>query len=92
MFLSNSRLVFGSLLFITDKFEGLSLQEPESREVIGSGTDCVPPILTQIGLVSEARLGHGLSVSGEVESDPSGDKAYHHRFSCPAIADPMYQP
>jgi hypothetical protein len=43
-FLPDSKLVFRSLLFITDKFGDLSLQEPELQEVIGSGTDRVPPI------------------------------------------------
>jgi hypothetical protein len=41
-FLPGLRLVFGSLLFITDKFGDLSLQEPESLEVAGLGTGCLP--------------------------------------------------
>jgi hypothetical protein len=46
MFLPGKRLVFGSLLFIADKFEDLSLHEP--------GTDHVPPILDQVSLIFEA--------------------------------------
>jgi hypothetical protein len=42
-FLPNSRWVIGSLLFIA-KFGDLSLQEPESREVVGSGIDHIPLI------------------------------------------------
>jgi hypothetical protein len=44
-FLPGSRWVLGSLLFITNKFRDLNLQEPELREVIGSSTECIPPIL-----------------------------------------------
>jgi hypothetical protein len=90
-FLPGSRLVFGSLLFITAKFGDLSLQEPESREVVGSGTDRISPTPAQVGLISEARLGHGLSVSREAELDPSGDKANNRGFSYPATADLIYQ-
>jgi hypothetical protein len=43
-FLLGSRLVFGSLLFIADKMGDLSLQEPKSREIAGSGTDRIPPL------------------------------------------------
>jgi hypothetical protein len=74
-----------------DKCGDLSLQELESREVIESGTDRVPPIPIQVGLISEARLRYRLRVSGEVESDPSGDKANHHGFSCLATTDLIYQ-
>jgi hypothetical protein len=91
-FLPNSKWDFGSLLFIADKFGDLSLQETESWEITGSGTDHVPPISAQVGLVSEARLGHGFSASGEAESDPSGDKADHHEIGCPTAVDPINQP
>jgi hypothetical protein len=42
-FIPGSRWVLGSLLFVANKFGDLSLQEPESREVIGSGIDRLPP-------------------------------------------------
>jgi hypothetical protein len=41
-FLPGSRWVVRSLLFIANKFGDLSLQEPESREVIGSDTGRLP--------------------------------------------------
>jgi hypothetical protein len=41
-FLPGSRWVLGSLLFIADKFGELILQEPESPEVIGSGSGRLP--------------------------------------------------
>jgi hypothetical protein len=44
-FMSGSRLVFGSLLFIANKMGDLSLQEPGSWEIAGSDTDYVPPTL-----------------------------------------------
>jgi hypothetical protein len=42
-FLPGSRWFLGSLLFITDKFGDLSLQEPKMREDVRSGTDRLPP-------------------------------------------------
>jgi hypothetical protein len=57
-FLPNSWWVLGSLLFIADKFGDLNLQEPESCEVIRSGTDHLPPTLVSVDLVNEARPGH----------------------------------
>jgi hypothetical protein len=42
-FLLGSMLVFRSLLFVADKMGDMSLQEPESWEIAGSDTDCVPP-------------------------------------------------
>jgi hypothetical protein len=42
-FLPGSRWVLGSLIFVADKFEDLSLQEPELQEVVGSGTGLFPP-------------------------------------------------
>jgi hypothetical protein len=41
----SSRWFLGYLLFITDKFGYLILQEAESHEVIGSGTGFLPPAL-----------------------------------------------
>jgi hypothetical protein len=57
-FLLCSRWVLGSLLFIVDKFGDLILQEPESREVIGSGTDRLPSTPVRVGLINEAQLRH----------------------------------
>jgi hypothetical protein len=91
-FLPDSRWVLGSLLFIVDKFGDLSLQEPESREVTGLDTDHIPLIPARVGLVHEAQLKHGFNTLGEAESDPSWDKADHHGVSCPATANPIYQP
>jgi hypothetical protein len=42
MFLPDSRLVFGSLLFIANKMGNLGLQDPEPREIMGFGTDHLP--------------------------------------------------
>jgi hypothetical protein len=89
-FISDSRWVLGSLLFIADKFGDLTLQEPESPEVVGSGTVRVPPISAQVSLIIEAQLEHESNKSGEVELDLSGDKADHHEIGCPATTDPIY--
>jgi hypothetical protein len=53
-FLPGSRWFPGSLQFITDMFGDLILQEPESHEVIGSGTDHLPPAPVQVSLINEA--------------------------------------
>jgi hypothetical protein len=42
------------LLFIVDKFGDLTLQEPEPRDATGSGTDRIPLISAQVGLVTKA--------------------------------------
>jgi hypothetical protein len=39
----SSMWVLASVLFMADMFGDLNLQEPESREVIESGTSCLPP-------------------------------------------------
>jgi hypothetical protein len=86
-FLPNSRWVLGSLLFVADKFGDLSLQEPESSEVTGSGTGRLSPTPIRVSLVNEAQLGHGSNELGEAESNPLADKANHHGISCPPIID-----
>jgi hypothetical protein len=48
-----SRLVFRFLLFIIDKMGDLSLQEPESREIIRSDTNRFPPMPVQVDLAYE---------------------------------------
>jgi hypothetical protein len=42
-FLPGSRWFLGSLQFVTDRFGDLTLQEPESCGIIGSGMGCLPP-------------------------------------------------
>jgi hypothetical protein len=91
MFLPGSRWFLGSLLFITDKFGDLSLQEPESREVSRSGIGHLPPGPVQGGLVNEAQLRHRLSALGKTESDPVRDKADHTLVVPKATTDPIYQ-
>jgi hypothetical protein len=91
-FLSGSRLVFGSILFVADKMGDLSLKELKLWEITGSDTDHFPPTSAQVGLTCEARLGHGSSQLGESESDPSGDNCNHHEICCPDVADPIYKP
>jgi hypothetical protein len=78
-FLPGSRLVFRSLLFITDKIRDLSLKEPESRENARSNTDRFPPSPAQAGLACEARLGHKSSRLGESKLDPTGDIVDHNK-------------
>jgi hypothetical protein len=90
-FLSDSRWVFRSLFFVTEKFEDVISQELEPQEVTGSGTDCVPSIPAQVGLITEAQLRHGFIESWEAESDPSGSKADHHGISLQATTDPISQ-
>jgi hypothetical protein len=87
-FLPDSRLVFGSLLFIADKMGDLSLQELESW---GSGTDWVHPIPAWYGLACEAQLGHRSSIWGELEPDPLGDNVDHHKICCLAATYPIYK-
>jgi hypothetical protein len=53
-FLPGSRWFLGSLQFITDKFRDLTLQEPESCGIIGSGTDRLPLAPVRVSLVNEA--------------------------------------
>jgi hypothetical protein len=60
-FLPGSRWFLGSLQFITDKFGYLTLHEPESCEVIGSGTDHLHPAPVRVNLINEAQLRHGPS-------------------------------
>jgi hypothetical protein len=70
-FLPSSRWVLGCLLFIVDKFGDPNLQEPESREVIRSGTGRLPPGLVRVSLVNEAQLKHGFDQPGKIDPDPS---------------------
>jgi hypothetical protein len=88
-FLLCSRWVLGSLLFIVDKFGDLILQEPESREVIGSGTDRLPSTPVRVGLINEAQLRHGLSKLGKMDPDPTGDRADHTLAVLAATIDPI---
>jgi hypothetical protein len=74
-FLPSSMWFLGSLEFSTDQFGNLSVQEPKLSEVIGSGTDCLPPAPVHVGLVNEAQL--RLGPLGEMNTDPVEDKADH---------------
>jgi hypothetical protein len=90
-FLPGSRWVLGSLLFIAEKFRDLSLQDPKSPKVVGSGTDHLPPTLVRVSLINEAQLRHGPSKLGEAKSDPLRDKADHHGIARSGAANPIYQ-
>jgi hypothetical protein len=59
-FLPGSRWFMGSLVFLTDKFGNLSLQEPKSSKVTRSGASRLPSTPVQVGLVNEAQFGLGL--------------------------------
>jgi hypothetical protein len=76
-FLPGLRWVLGSILFIANKFGDLNLQKSESREVVGSGTNRLPPAPIGVGLVNEAQLKHGLVKLRNMDLDPSGDKTNH---------------
>jgi hypothetical protein len=90
-FLPGLRCVLGFLLFIADMFEVLKLQEPESHEVIRSGTDCLPPALVWVDLVSEAQPGHKFIKLGKTDPDPLRDKADHTSTILAAITNLVYQ-
>jgi hypothetical protein len=90
-FLFGSRWVLGSLLFIVDKFGDLSLQEPESREVIRSDIVHHPPAPIWVSLVNKAQLRHGSDKLGTTDTDPSRDKADHNLVGSPVITDPINQ-
>jgi hypothetical protein len=91
-FLPGSRLASGSLLFIANQMGDLSLSEPASREIVGSGTDRVHLIPTRDGLAYEAQLGHKTCLSAESELDPSMDNTDHHKVCCPTTTYPIYKP
>jgi hypothetical protein len=91
-FLPSSRWFLGSLEFLTEKFGDMSLQEPESSEVTGSGTSHLPPAPVRLGLVNEAQLGHRLGSLGETDMDPTGDKVDHTLAVLTTTTDPIYQP
>jgi hypothetical protein len=91
-FLPSSRWFLGSLIFLTDKFGDLSLQEPKSSEVVGSGSSRLPPTLVRVGLINEEQLRLGLDSLGEMDTDPSVDKADQTLAVMAAATDPIYQP
>jgi hypothetical protein len=90
-FLPSSRWILVSLFFIADKFGDLNLQEPESREVVGSSTSHLPPAPVRVGLANEVQLGHGLIKLGKTDPNPSGDKVDHTSTVLAAITDPIHQ-
>jgi hypothetical protein len=85
------RWVLGNLLFIADKIGDLNLQEPDLLEVVGSGTDRLPPAPARVSIVIEAQLRHRLVKLGKMDPDPSGDKANHTLAVSAAITDPIHQ-
>jgi hypothetical protein len=91
-FLSGSRLVFGSLLFIADMMGDLSLQESEPQAIIGSDADQFPPTPVRVSLACEARPEHKSNKLAESKSDLFGDTVSHHDIYCPITADPIYKP
>jgi hypothetical protein len=66
-FSPGSGFFLGSLQFIIDKFRDLTLQELESREVIGSCTDRLPPVSVWVSLINETWLRHRLSKLGKTD-------------------------
>jgi hypothetical protein len=91
-FLPGSRWFLASLEFLTNKFGDLSLQEPESSEVAGSGTDHFLLAPARVSLVNEAQLGHRLGSLGEKDTDPAKDKVDHTRAVLTAATDPICPP
>jgi hypothetical protein len=90
-FLPGSRGFLRSLQFITDKFGDLTLQEPESRGIVGSSSGRLPPAPIRVGLVNEVQLGHGPSDLRKRDSDPARDKA-DHTLPVPTVTtDSIYQ-
>jgi hypothetical protein len=49
----------------------------------------IPTSTAQVGLASEARPRYGSDVSGELDSDLSGDSTGHLRDCYPNTADPI---
>jgi hypothetical protein len=90
-FLPGSRWILGSLLFIADKFGDLNHQEPESREVVRSGTGRLPPAPVRVSLVNKAQLRHGVSKLGKRDPDPAWDKANHTMTVLVATTDLIHQ-
>jgi hypothetical protein len=90
-FLPSSSWFLGSLQFIIDKFGDLSLQEPESREVIRSGTGHLPPASVWVGLINEAQLRCRLSELRKTDLDPAGHKADHTLAVLAVTTDSIYQ-
>jgi hypothetical protein len=88
--LPGSRWFLGSVEFLTDQFGNLSLQDPESSEVVESGTDRLPLALVRVCLVNEAQL--RLGPSGEMDTDHIEDIADHTLAARAAIVDPIYSP
>jgi hypothetical protein len=76
-FLPGSRWFLRSLEFFTDKFGKLSLQELELGKVTRLGTGRLPLALVWVSLINEAQLKHGLGSLGEMDIDPTEDKADH---------------
>jgi hypothetical protein len=89
-FLPSSRWFLGSLDFLTNKFGNLSLQEPELSKATGSGSGHLPPAPIQVGLINEVVL--GLNSLGEMDADPTGDRANHILATQAAATYLIYSP
>jgi hypothetical protein len=50
-----------------------------------------PLITARDGLTTKAQLGHGSCLSGESETDPSGDNTDHHEICCSVATNPIYK-
>jgi hypothetical protein len=90
-FLPSSRWFARSLLFVTDMFGDLNLQEHESREVVGSSNDHLPLAPVRVSHVNEAQLWHKLGKLGEMDLNPSRDKTDHTLAIHAAITDPIHR-
>jgi hypothetical protein len=91
-FLPDQRWFLGSVEFLTDKFGDLSLQELESSKVARSGTCHLQPAPIQVSLINETQLELGLGSLGEMDTDPTEDKADHTVTVLTDAKDPIYLP
>jgi hypothetical protein len=91
-FSPGSKMVFGSLLSVTDKMGDLSLQEPKPWAITRSGADQFQLTPIQVGLAWDARPGHKFGNLGESKSDLSRDSANHREIYCLATIDPTDNP
>jgi hypothetical protein len=67
------------------------MQDPESHEVIGSGSNHLPLAPVLVSLINEAQLRHWLSEMGKTDMDSIEDKANHTLAVLAATTDPVYQ-
>jgi hypothetical protein len=89
-FLPGSRWFLGSLEFLTDKFENLSLQEQELSKVTRSGTGHLPLTPVWVGLISVAQL--RLDSLGKMDMDLAKVGADHTLAAQTTTSDPINLP